>query len=54
MKRFEIMKKFYSSKTSLKIAGGGMHAHYTRFLFYLVASLSSYHEKAISALYELA
>ena len=25
MKRFEIMEYFYSSKTLLKMAGGGMH-----------------------------
>ena len=29
MKRFEIMGKFYSSKTLLKMAGGGMHTQYT-------------------------
>ena len=28
MKRFEIMEKFYSSKTLLKIAGGGMHTQH--------------------------
>ena len=29
MKRFEIMKKFYSSKTLLKMAGGEMHTQHT-------------------------
>ena len=29
MKRFEIMEKFYSFKTLLKIAGGGMHTQHT-------------------------
>ena len=29
MKRFEIMEKFYSSKTLLKVAGGGMHTKHT-------------------------
>ena len=29
MKRFEIMEKFCSSKTLLKMAGGGMHTQHT-------------------------
>ena len=29
MKRFEFMEKFYSSKTLLKLAGGGMHTQHT-------------------------
>ena len=29
MKRFKIMEKFYSSKTLLKMAGGGMHMQHT-------------------------
>ena len=28
MKRFDIMEKFYSSKTLLKMAGGGMHTQH--------------------------
>ena len=30
MKRSEIIEKFYSSKTLLKMAGGGMHTQHTR------------------------
>ena len=29
MRRFEILEKFYSSKTLLKMAGGGMHTQHT-------------------------
>ena len=29
MKRFEVMEKFYSSKTLLKLAGGGVHMQRT-------------------------
>ena len=29
MKRFEIIEKFYSSKTLLKMDGGGMHTQHT-------------------------
>ena len=28
MKRFEVMEKFCSSKTLLKLAGGGMHTQH--------------------------
>ena len=46
MKRFKIMEKFYSCKTLLKMAGGGMHSQHSpphiRPMFYTKNTESGY------------